>query len=58
MSGYLTAKQAAEYVGVTYRGFDVFVRRHGVPHDRYGRKRLFRKDTLDRVFRAMARRPA
>jgi excisionase family DNA binding protein len=55
-SGYLTAKEAAEYVGTSYRGFDQFVRRHGVPHVRYGRRRRFTKATLDRVLQTMALR--
>lgn len=54
--GYLTAREAAAYVGTTYRGFDVFVRRHGVPHVRYGRNRRFQKATLDRVLRTMTLR--
>lgn len=53
MSAYLSAKQAADYLGVTYRGFDQFVRRHGVPHLRYGRHRRFTTQTLDRVLQTM-----
>lgn len=56
-AGYMSARQAAEYLGRTYKGFDEFVRRHGVPHERYGRDRLFTKDTLDQMVKAMARRP-
>lgn len=55
-AGYLTAKQAAEYVGTTYRGFDAWVRRHGVPCVRYGRHRRFTKDAIDRVLKTMALR--
>jgi len=54
----LTTKEAAVYLRVTYRGFDVFVRRHGVPCERYGRKRLFRRATLDRVIKTMSLRGA
>ena len=57
-TGYLTAKEAAAYVGSTYRGFDAWVRRHGVPCKRYGRHRRFQKETLDRVMDAMSRRRA
>lgn len=52
-SPYLTARQAAAYLGVTYKGFDCFVRRHGVPHLRYGRHRRFTAQTLDRVLQTM-----
>jgi excisionase family DNA binding protein len=57
-AGYLTAKDAAAYLGVSYRGFDQFVRRHGVPFKRYGRKRLFTRASLDRVVETMALRKA
>lgn len=56
MSDLLTAREAAAYLRTTYRGFDVFVRRHGVPHERYGRKRLFRRAVLDRVLKTMSLR--
>lgn len=52
-SPYLTTQQAAAYLGVTYKGFDHFVRRHGVPCLRYGRHRRFTKQTLDRVLQTM-----
>jgi excisionase family DNA binding protein len=52
-SRYLTAREAAEYLGVTYRGFDVWVRRHGVPCVRYGRVRKFTRESLDAVLRTM-----
>ncbi len=58
MTGYLTTRQAADYLGTTYRGFDRFVRRHGVPCVRYGRHRRFQPATLDKVLRTMALRPA
>jgi excisionase family DNA binding protein len=54
----LTAHEAAMYLRTTYRGFDAWVRRHGVPCERYGRKRLFRRATLDRVIKTMALRGA
>lgn len=57
MSAYLTAAEAATYLRTTYKGFDHFVRRHGVPCVRRGRIRLFSQDTLDRVLRTMAMRP-
>lgn len=57
-SPYLTARQAADYLGVTYRGFDQFVRRHGVPCVRYGRHRRFQPATLDRFMRMCALRPS
>lgn len=53
---YLTAKEAAAYVGTTYRGFDQWVRRHGVPCKRYGRHRRFTRTQLDKVLEVMARR--
>ena len=56
--GYLTAKEAAAYVGTTYRGFDVFVRRHGVPCRWYGNRRRFRKETLDAVLKLRGQRKA
>ncbi len=56
MAAYLTAPEAADYLGVTYRGFDQLVRRHGVPHVRYGRIRKFKRDVLDRVLATMALR--
>lgn len=57
-AGYLAAKDAAAYLGVSYRGFDQFVRRHGVPYKLYGRKRLFTREALDRVVATMALRKA
>ena len=57
-AAYLSTKEAAAYLGVSVRGFDQFVRRHGVPHVRYGRHRKFTIATLDRVLSTMAQRPA
>lgn len=57
-SPYLTTQQAADYLGVTYKGFDHFVRRHGVPYLKYGRHRRFTKQTLDRVLQTMKLRKA
>ena len=54
--GYMSARDAAAYVGTTYRGFDQWVRRHAVPHVRYGRHRRFSPATLDRVLRTMQQR--
>lgn len=56
MTPYLSAKQAAEYLGTTYRGFDAFVRRHGVPFVWYGAHRRFTKADLDKVLETMAER--
>jgi excisionase family DNA binding protein len=53
----LTTHEAADYLRTTYWGFDAFVRRHSVPCERYGRKRLFRRSVLDRMIRIMAERP-
>ena len=52
----LTSHEAAEYLRTTWKGFDNWVRRHGVPCERFGRKRLFRRSVLDRVIRVMAER--
>lgn len=57
VSTYLTAAESAAYLKTTYKGFDHFVRRYGVPCVRRGRIRLFSQDTLDRVLRTMALRP-
>ena len=55
-SPYLTAREAADYVRKTPRGFDRWVERRGVPvAGRAGRIRLFSKDTIDRVLRNDAR---
>ena len=58
MSMLLTAREAAAYCGQSYRGFDQFVRRHGVPCDWWGGQRRFRRETLDRVRKAMTERHA
>ena len=52
--GLMTAQEAATYLRTTYRGLDNWVRRHGVKCERYGRKRLFRRDVLDRTLKMMA----
>jgi excisionase family DNA binding protein len=52
----LTARQAAAYVNVSYAAFDQMVRRVGIPHERWGRVRRFRKDVLDRALRTMTQR--
>ena len=57
-SEYLTAREAAEYLRTTYKGFDNWTRRHGVRcTERRGRIRLYRKAALDRVIKTMALRP-
>lgn len=55
--GYLSARSAAAYLDLTYRAFDQAVRRHGIPHERLGRLRRFRKADLDNVLKAMRQRP-
>ena len=56
-SDLLTAHEAAAYVRTTYKGFDMWTRRHGVKcSERFGRKRLYRRAMLDRVLRMMAQR--
>lgn len=53
----MTAHEAARYLRTTYKGFDNWTRRHGVKcSERYGRKRLYRREALDRVLRTMALR--
>lgn len=56
MAAYLSAREAAAHLGKSYRGFDQWVRRHGVPYKRYGRDRMFTVETLDRVMATMALR--
>lgn len=55
-AGYLSARSAAAYLDKTYKAFDQFVRRHGVPCKRLGRVRLFLKADLDRVVDVMTDR--
>ncbi|MEK9725129.1 MAG: helix-turn-helix domain-containing protein [Rhodospirillaceae bacterium] len=45
---WLTVREAADYLGVTPRGFYRTAVRRGLPHGRYGRKRLFKVSVLDR----------
>lgn len=52
--GCLTAREAAAYCRTTYRGFDAWVRRHGIKAMRYGRHRRFTKEQLDLVMKRMA----
>lgn len=54
--GYLTAKQAAEYLATPYRTFDKLVRREGIPCEWIGRQRRFKRSVLDRAVRAMTLR--
>jgi excisionase family DNA binding protein len=55
---YLTAHEAASYLKCSYRAFDHWVRRNGVPCLRRGRIRLYDVRVLDDVVRTMAQRPA
>lgn len=57
MTGYLSARHAAEYLDLTYRAFDQAVRQHGIPYKRLGRLRRFAKADLDRVLEAHSLRP-
>lgn len=57
MNEYLTAHQAAEYLKCSYRAFDQWARRNGVPCLRRGRIRLYKVSTLDRALEAIAARP-
>lgn len=47
-AGYLTTKTAAAYIGVSPAGFHRAAIRHGVPHVRYGWKRLYKREDIDR----------
>lgn len=57
MKRYLSSRHAAEYLDLSYRAFDVWVRRYGVPHLRLGRQRRFEPAVLDQVLRTMSQRP-
>ncbi len=43
----LTAKEAAEYLGISYWLITQLVKRKQIPCSRVGRRILFRKDALD-----------
>jgi len=43
----LTAKEAAEYLGISYWLITQLVKRKQIPCSRVGRRILFRKDVLD-----------
>lgn len=59
MSHYLTSREAAVYVGAkSVKSFNAWVNRHGVPSVRYGNRRRFTAEQLDRVLRTMALRKA
>lgn len=55
---YLTAHEAAKYVGKSYRGFDHWVRRTGVACTWIGRHRRFTHRDLDAALRTTSQRPA
>ena len=54
--GYLSLKSAAEYLDAKPRGFDQFVRKHGVPYVLYGRCRRFKKSDLDKALKTLSER--
>ena len=54
--GYLSTKSAAAYLDATPRGFDQFVRRHGIPYVLYGRCRRFKKVDLDKALKTLSER--
>lgn len=43
----LTAKEAAEYLGISYWMITQLVRRKQIPCSRVGKRSLFRKEALD-----------
>lgn len=43
----LTAKEAAEYIGISYWLITQLVKRKQIPCSRVGKRILFRKETLD-----------
>lgn len=43
----LTAKEAAEYLGISYWLITQLVRRKKIPCSRVGKRNLFRKEALD-----------
>lgn len=54
---YLSATHAADFLDLTYKAFDMAVRRHGIPYKRLGRLRRFSKADLEKVLDAMTARP-
>lgn len=46
----LTAKEAAEYIGISYWGILELAKKKQIPHSIVGGRKLFRKDTLDKWF--------
>ena len=46
---YYTAKAAAAYLGMTYKAFDAYVRRHHIPFARIDSHRRFTAETIDRI---------
>lgn len=55
--GYMSTRAAAEYLGLTYKAFDMHVRRQGIPFKWFGGLRRFAKADLERAMEAMSRRP-
>ena len=55
---WLRPKDAASYMGMSYKSFDAWVRKEGVPHSWIGRHRRFAQPALDRVMEVMAQRKA
>lgn len=48
----LTAKEAAEYLGISYWLITQLVRRKQIPCSRVGKRILFRKEALDNYLRS------
>lgn len=56
---WLRPKEAAAYVGMSYKAFDAWVRREGVPYKWVNqRHRRFSQPTLDRVIEVISLRKA
>lgn len=57
MSGpWLRPKDAAKHVGMSYKTFDAWVKREGVPCSWIGSHRRFSQPTLDKVLTAISLR--
>ena len=55
-AGYLARASAAKYLDMTPKGFDQWVRRHGVPCKYIGRTRRFSIQKLEQVVNALTLR--
>lgn len=56
-AGYLSARHAAEYLDMTFRAFDQWTRREGIPCLRIGRTRRYTRESLDRALKTISLRP-